>query len=92
MSTIAEHLAELEMLHANRTEGISNAMVQAGYMFLIVHYPEMIQERDPVEMAKARETVEQRLSEQSPSRAEEHIKTWRAARPPLREIANKEPS
>lgn len=85
MSTIAEHLAELEMLDASRTEGVSNAMVQAGYMFLIVHYAEMIQERDPAEMAKARESTEQRLRDQHPSRAEEIIAAWRAARPPLRD-------
>jgi hypothetical protein len=80
MSTIAEHLAEIEMLHANRTEGVSGAMVQAAYMFVIVHYAEMIEERSAAEMAKARETIENRLREQHPDKADEHIENWRIFR------------
>jgi hypothetical protein len=76
MSTISEHLAALEMYAANEAWDLFHS---EQYLFVQVHFKEMIGERDASEMQHAREDMEKRLREQNGAKAEAFIEKWAAA-------------
>ena len=79
MSSIAEHLAAFEFYKAN---GQHQLAADEGYMFLQVHWQELIDTHSPSVMAIGRDEFERRIREQHPDVAERLVKAWRAALPP----------
>jgi len=77
MSTIDEHLATLEMLKAN---GENDGFYSEAYLFMQVHWAELIAERAPGAMSAARETIEQRIHDQLGAGAEQFIRKWHEVR------------
>lgn len=77
MSTIAEHVAVLEMLAANNRW---DAFHSEGWMFLQVHFRDLGALCGSDAMEQARKTTEQRMREQHPDQADALIAKWHAAK------------
>lgn len=77
MSTVAEHLATLEMYAANGEWELFN---NEQYLFVQVHWKEMIGERPSKEMDDARASIEARFREQHGDKVEAYIDKWRIDR------------
>lgn len=78
MSTIAEHLATLEMYRSMGRRG-DDFFYQEAYMFTQVHWKELIGLIEPAEFTAAREQVESRMRDQHPQQAEEILAKWKDA-------------
>jgi len=78
MSTVAEHLALIEML---RLANLHDAAYQESWMLTNVHWQDMVAMIPAAEMEAARAQTEQRIRDQHPAVAEQRIAEWRAKRP-----------
>lgn len=78
MSTIAEHIAALEMYKALDENRI---FAEEAYLFTQVHWRDLAAILPVDEMQKGRDEIERRIRAQHPERAEEFIGKWRAAIP-----------
>lgn len=78
MSTIAEHLAAMEL---HKTLGDHEQFYSEVYLFTQVHWAELIAQQDPAEMQRARVAIEARMVDQHGDRAAPFIEQWRVARP-----------
>ena len=77
MSTISEHLAELEMYAAN---GYGNNFASAAYLFTQVHWRDLMDLFPAAEIESARLQTEKRLRDQHGSAADAWIEKWQASR------------
>lgn len=76
MSSIAAHLAAFEFHKANNQH--KNA-ADEGYLFLQVHWQELIAAQSPETMELGRADFERRLREQHPDIAEPLVERWRSS-------------
>jgi|GEM_PF-2477543 len=75
MSTVAEHLAMLELYDAlDRREGF----YQEAYLFTQVHWRDLLALIPATDMDMARSEIEQSIHVQHPEKAAELIARWRA--------------
>ncbi len=75
MSTVAEHLAELEMLAAN---GYGQAFASSAFMFTQVHWKDLCALIDPTVLEEARQQTRKRMLEQYPEQATNYFAKWDA--------------
>lgn len=78
MSTVAEHLALIEML---RLANLNDAAHQESWLLTNVHWQDLVAMIPSAEMVAARLQTEQRIRDQHPAQAEERIAEWRVKRP-----------
>jgi hypothetical protein len=86
MSTIVEHLAQMEFYRALRARDrgtdrpFGNGFSGEAYLFCDVHLGDLVKIQDKAEMETARLEVEARLRRQVPTKADELIAAWHEAR------------
>jgi hypothetical protein len=78
MSTIAEHLAAMEMFKLLREH---EQFHSEAYLFTQVHWPQLIADQDPAEMQTARMAIERRMVDQHGHRGQAYVNLWRLGRP-----------
>lgn len=78
MSTIAEHLALIEML---RLAELNDAAHQESWLLMVTHWQELVAMIPEPEISAARAQTEQRIRDQHPAHAEARIEAWRVKRP-----------